>query len=370
MRRFLRRVAARLAPVLQSDTAFIESAYLEILGRPADQDGMDHYRRLLAAGLGRTAVLLSLMRSQEFQDTLARKTTTVVDLRAMRPNQYRPAIDQSNGLPITLFDAQSPADFDWLEAAILDYGYYEQPGVWNFGIDTDKRVIAEIVASFAPLRALELGCAAGAVLDCLEDVGVPGAEGIEISAMALTRASNRVRSRIHHGDVLALDLPAAAYDVVFGLDVFEHLNPNRLDAYIARLVSLTAPGGWLFCNIPAFGEDAVFGTVFPLYVDDWHADAAAGRPFRSLHVDAHGYPLHGHLVWADARWWVDRFEAAGLTREVEVERALHSQYDAYFTKRAPARRSFFVFSNRGDEERRERVRREITSRKSRALVGA
>jgi hypothetical protein len=366
MKRLFRRMAARLAPVLQSDTAFIEAAYVEILGRPADQDGLDHYRRLLADGLGRTAVLLSLMRSAEFQATLSRKASAIVDLRAMRPDQYREATDQINGQPITLFDVGSPADFDWLEGAILDYGYYEQPGVWNLGVDTDKRVIAEIVSAFAPARALEIGCAAGAVLDCLEDAGCPGGEGVEISAMAIARASDRVRERIHHGDVLALDLPAAAYDVVFGLDVFEHLNPNRLDAYIARLRDLTAPGGWLFCNIPAFGEDEVFGTVFPLYVDDWVADAAAGRPFSALHVDAHGYPVHGHLVWADARWWVSRFEAAGLRREIEVERALHERYGAYFAKRSPARRAFFVFSRRASDAHVQNVAARI--RRAESLI--
>jgi hypothetical protein len=365
MRRFIRRVASRLEPVLQSDTAFIEAAYLEILGRPADQDGLDHYRRLLAQGLGRTAVLLSLMRSSEFQDSLARKTTAIVDLRAMRPDQYRVGVDRTNGQSILLFDARAPADFDWLESAILDYGYYEQPGVWNLGVDTDKRAIAEIIAAFAPARALELGCAAGAVLDCLDEAGCPGAEGIEISAMAIARASDRVRPRIHHGDVLALDLPSGAYDLVFGLDVFEHLNPNRLDAYIARLVGLTAPGGWLFCNIPAFGEDPVFGTIFPFYVDDWHADADAGRPFTSLHVDASGYPLHGHLVWADTRWWTSRFEAAGLRREVAIERALHDKYGAYFAKRSPARRAFFVYRRRALDARVEEMVARIKRAESR-----
>ena len=44
---FLRRIVSRLRPVLQSDTQFIEEAYREVLGRPADQDGLDHYRRVL-----------------------------------------------------------------------------------------------------------------------------------------------------------------------------------------------------------------------------------------------------------------------------------------------------------------------------------
>jgi SAM-dependent methyltransferase len=366
--RLLRRLAARLSPVLQSDTAFIEAAYVEILGRPADQDGLDHYRRLLADGLGRTAVLLSLMRSDEFRRTLSPADPAgIPSLIAERPDRYRQTVDRSNGQTITVFDVESPADVDWLERAILDNGYYEQPGVWTLGVDTDKRVIAEIIAAFAPARALELGCAAGAALECLADLGVTGVEGVEISRMAIARAPGRVRPRIHEGDVLSLALPPAAYDVVFGLDVFEHLNPNRLDAYLARLAELTAPGGWLFCNVPAFGADEQFGTVFPLYVDGWDADAAAGRPFSALHVDASGYPVHGHLTWADAAWWVRQFEHAGLRREREIERALHRKYDAYFEKRAPARKALFVFSKDGDAGVRAEVLRRIEATPSRAL---
>ena len=202
--------------------------------------------------------------------------------------------------------------------------------MWNLGVDADKRVIAEIVAAFEPQRALELGCAAGAVIDCLMDHGI-AADGVDISLMAIDRAPTRVRKRLYHGDLLSLDFPAP-YDMVFGLDIFEHLNPNRIDSYIARIARIAAPDAYLFCNIPAFGRDEVFGTVFPYYVDGWDADAAAGRPFARLHVDAHGYPLHGHLAWADAAWWVERFMAAGFHREPEIERALHAKYDGYMER--------------------------------------
>lgn len=210
-----------------------------------------------------------------------------------------------------------------------------------------------MLAAFAPAAALELGCAAGAVLECLLDLGVE-AEGIDISAMALERASERVRPRIHHGDILTLELPRN-YDLLFGLDVFEHLNPNKLEAYLARLAALTSDDAFLFCNIPAFGEDPVFGTVFPLYVDGWQDDAAAGKPFSRLHCDDHGYPIHGHLIWADAAWWSAQFERAGFTREIEIERALHRKYDGYVEKRSPARKAFFVFGKSASAARRAAV---------------
>ena len=358
----------RLGPVLQSDREFIETAYLRILGRPVDRAGLEHYLRAFRDGLGRIDLLLALAESDELTSRLAAAARARAGPRARRPERYREMVDRTNGHVVPVFEVEGPADFDWLEATILEDSYYEKPGVWNLGIDVDKRVVAEIVAAFAPTRALELGCAAGAVLECLLEYGVAG-EGIDISLMALDRASPRVRPRLHHGDLLSLELPDP-YDLVFGLDVFEHLNPNRIDAYVARIAAVTSRDGFLFCNIPAFGRDPVFGTVFPLYVDGWEADAAAGRPFTRLHVDARGYPLHGHLAWADARWWVGRFEAAGFTRETDVERALHAKYDGYMERTTPARRAFFVFARQASAAARADTIARIASTPSRALAGS
>lgn len=366
MRRFLNRLRSRLGPVLQSDTEFIETAYERILGRPVDPKGLEHYRAAFRDGLGRIDLLLELAKSDELTGTLARLARAKAGPRALKPDCYREMVDRTNGQVIPVFEAQSAADFDWLETRILEDGYYEKPGVWNLGVDVDKRVIAEIVASFAPERALELGCAAGAVIECLLDHGI-AAEGVDISLMALDRAPAQVRTRLHHGDLLSLDFPEP-YDMVFGLDVFEHLNPNRLDAYVARMAQIAAPHAYLFCNIPAFGKDEVFGTVFPYYIDGWETDAAAGRRFARLHADPLGYPLHGHLTWADARWWVERFAAAGFTRETDIEHALHAKYDAYMERITPARRAYFVFAGRPSAERRAAVIERIAGQPSRALA--
>lgn len=203
------------------------------------------------------------------------------------------------------------------------------------------------------------------MLECLEALGI-AAEGVEISAMAIARASDRVRQRIHKGDLLSIDL-SASYDMVFGLDVFEHLNPNRIAEYLWRIASITRPGAYLFCNIPAFGEDPMFGTVFPFYVDGWREDAARERPFSTLHVDDLGYPIHGHLTWADARWWVQRFAQAGFIRDMAIERELHRKYDKYFNGRARARKAFFVFSRDDAVERRAQIVESIRAQPSKVL---
>jgi SAM-dependent methyltransferase len=275
------------------------------------------------------------------------------DLRALRPERYVTREMLWTGEPVTAFRADEPADFDWLERMILAHGYYERDGIWTPDLNHDKQALAEIVAAFAPRRALELGCGSGPVLEYLRRTGV-AAEGVEISRMAIARAPRGVRDRIHHGDLLALDL-AGGFDVVVGLDVFEHLNPTRLDAYLARVHALLADGGHVFANIPAFGDDPVFGLVFPVYLRDWYEDLYHERPFRLVHVDDRGYPMNGHLVWADSRWWVARFERHGLRREPDVERAIHARYDQFFDRYAAARKAFYVFSRDGREADRARV---------------
>jgi len=132
-------------------------------------------------------------------------------------------------------------------------------------------------------------------------------------------------------------------DVIFGLDIFEHLNPNRLAGCLKRIDDHLERGGFVFANIPAFGCDPVFGEVFPMYIDDWLADSERGVHFRMLHCDRLGYPMNGHLIWGHTDWWVRQFEEVGLSRQPGIEAALQARYDSYL-RMAPARRSFYVFA--------------------------
>lgn len=124
---WLRRWKGRLSLALQSDVAFIENAFREILGRAVDADGLAHYRRALSEGLGRTAVLLDIARSDEFKSKLFSDARSLPNLMARRPDRYMLAIDRSNGQSVVVFDAALPSDFDWLEQQILDNKYYEAP---------------------------------------------------------------------------------------------------------------------------------------------------------------------------------------------------------------------------------------------------
>jgi hypothetical protein len=348
-----------------SDEEFLARVFETLLGRRPDSAGQRDLLAALSAGTSRADVVLGIARSEEYLQRAAIEQHWIQDLRAIRPERYDDLVDR-DGTKITVFRAETDDDFDWLETAILENGYYEKPGVWGLTVDRDKRVMAEVIAAFAPTRALEIGCASGAVMQCLHDLGVR-AEGIEISRMAKARAFPDIRDGIHLGDLLDLSL-APVYDLVYGLDIFEHLNPNRLDHYLRAVAGVLADGGYVFANIPAFGDDEHFGEVFPLYVEDWEIDRGAGRVFRTLHVDDDGYPLNGHLVWADTDWWVARFADVGLHREPAIERALHEKYDDYMRDATPARRSYYVFSRHQDAERAAAIAARIHATPSAALA--
>jgi SAM-dependent methyltransferase len=324
----------------QGDEQFLDDLYQRLFGRPLDPGGRETYLAALSNGASRVEIALSLATSPEYRSRWrdASWSDGLEGPRQRRPDSYRFIPE----LTLWVFEARDRSDFDWLEGAVIGDGYYEHAGVWTLEVDTDKRVMAEIVGSLARRRVLELGCASGAVLEGLHQQGL-SFEGVDVSDMARERASEHVKEHIHLGDLLSLDL-GSDFDTAFGLDIFEHLNPNKLDGYIAKLKASLVPGGLLFANIPAFGKDEVFGEPFPYYLAGWEADAAAGRCFHTIHVDTSGYPINGHLIWADTRWWVHRFQSAGLTRRPSIERALHDKYDAYMAVESPARLPFYVFS--------------------------
>lgn len=263
----------------------------------------------------------------EFINKILLENYSIQNLRELQPSKYYLVNDISNSNEILVFDAKNSEDFDWLERMILEHGYYEKPGVWSFDIDIDKRMMAEIMSAFKPDLALEIGCANGTILQCLHELGI-FCEGVEISQRAINKAFPSIKNNIHKGDLLKLEF-TQKYDLVFGLDIFEHLNINKFNNYldkIYKIYKILRNDSYLFCNIPAFGEDSVFGTIFPIYIQDWQKDTNQGKNFSKLHVDRDGYPMHGHLIWADSQWWVKQFEQYNFYRQVDIEKALHEKY--------------------------------------------
>ena len=335
-----------------ADGAFLEEVYQRLLGRGVDASGKSHYLDHLRKGGSRLSVILGIIQSEEFTNKIIRENSLIAAIRPERPDRYR-LLRDIHDHDTWVFEAAGPADFDWLERKIVDNGYYEKPGVWSYLVTEDKRLHAEIASHFGPRAVLDIGCANGPIMKCLLDLGIE-CEGVDISRLALAKAFPEVRDRIHLGDILDVRFDRT-FDLILGLDIYEHLNPNKLGRYIEGLKGLLEDGGYLFCNIPAIGPDPVFGEVFEVALAPWAVDLGRDKLFSTIMVDEAGYPHNGHLIGAGSRWWVGRFEEHGFVREVEIERALHAKYDETLTLIHVARTSFFVFSKSGRADRRERI---------------
>ena len=361
MRSFLRtseavakRVAKRLgvtrsqaqAPQQDDTDEFIARIYRELLDREPDAEGQAYYLRRMRTGATRVDVVLEMADSAEFIDLVraGRRLRTpgrpdLPDLTTIRPGHYALMPTPTNRR-VLAFEVKDPTDFDWLEEQLRRHRYYDMPGVWSLERDDDKRLMADMLASLGPRRSLELGCSVGAVIHGLVEHGVD-AMGIDISPLSHTLAHPDVTARIVLGDIIDADV-GDSYDLVYGLDIFEHLNPNHLDRYLARVRDVLEPDGLVVANMPAFGDDEVFGEVATYHLKAWQQPDTV-EPFRHLHVDDRGWPLHGHLIWATARWWADTFQAAGFRRRSDLERQLHLRFDEQIDAIAPARKALFVF---------------------------
>ena len=322
---------------------FVSNAYREILHREADDAGMDGSLAALNSGVNRDEFLVGLLNSEEFQQRLKSSSTTqaLPNLVAQRPEKYSRVGD------FLVFSATADEDYEWLEEQILVHGYYERRGSWGYELDFDKRLMAQLVALLSDTKVFELGCGVGLVMQCLDDLGVE-VSGLDVSEYSKQLASSSISQHIKIGDFLDSDCTIDGADIVVGLDVFEHITPKKLDKYLEKCASELPEGGLLFLNVPAFGADDIFGMVHSYWISNWRTHNGTHELFKELPCDESGFPLMGHLVWADSVWWESRLKIAGFTRIRECEKLLHKKFDHHMSY-SEARKSYFLLA-KGDPD--------------------
>ena len=88
--------------------------------------------------------------------------------------------------------------------------------------------------------ALDVGCGEGLLVRRLRDAGVPAVVGLDLDPAETARAAGGTGISYLTGSVL--DVPEGQFDLVTCFATLHHLD---LDAGLARLAALTAPGGRL-----------------------------------------------------------------------------------------------------------------------------
>ena len=321
--------------------------YRGILEREADQAGLTTVAKRLERGDALEDVIRTIVASPEFQ---SRQFASLVpssplpDLTRLMPDRYE--VQEGNGVALTVYRAQTDPDVERMPDLIDAHRYYDRFGVWSPLIDLDKEISAAIVRGLGARSCFELGCFTGPVLSLLAGSGLD-VLGCEVSHTAFAFAYPNIRNEILFGDLLNLEIPRR-FDVILCMDVLEHVNPLRLESYIAKLSSLLNDDGFIYVNSPMWGPDETFGLFEPQYLAEWRA--VGDRSFwRHWPCDEQGWPLHGHLIWASPGWWTRKFSEADLIRDRVIEEELHRQLGEFF-KHAVGRRCLFVL-RRADNHR-------------------
>jgi trans-aconitate methyltransferase len=104
-------------------------------------------------------------------------------------------------------------------------------------------------------RGLYIGCGNGRNFVPMSDAGLD-LVGLDISANAVTQLRRRAAgaARLVVGDLGAL-LPSARFDLVIGIQVFQHGCRGQAHGHLAAAAAHVAPGGLLCVRVNATGSD-------------------------------------------------------------------------------------------------------------------
>ncbi|MEW5722867.1 MAG: class I SAM-dependent methyltransferase [Thermodesulfobacteriota bacterium] len=128
--------------------------------------------------------------------------------------------------------------------AYLDY----LAGEKHRRIEAAGRYERDLAGRMAPgSRILEVGCATGSLLSVLRDRGHQ-VVGVDLSTHFVAQARRLYDLDVRAGDLLAVDLPEAAFHLIVMLGTISNL--QDLPAHLARVHQLLRPGGLLFFNMP------------------------------------------------------------------------------------------------------------------------
>ena len=184
----------------------------------------------------------------------------------------------NDGLSVDLIQIEKEEDYDIPTNNIIGSDYYND-AYFRSHIDYpenqvkfDAIFLASIIKYFQPKSVLELGCGRGDVLGLLTADKKIQVRGIEYSQDILKKIWPFLEEKVDPGDILdAYKLYYSlkkTFDTFCAFDLWEHLLPRKLHDYIAGLVELAEKDAVFFFSIPAFGEDKVFGEVFPLELEE------------------------------------------------------------------------------------------------------
>jgi len=127
------------------------------------------------------------------------------------------------------------------------------------GADTESELIrhaAHILEQTRPKQnsnLLDIGCGDGKLMKKISifrpDLKI---DGLDLSDNLASQAREiNPDSNISSGDILDIELPSSAYDVIFSFSFLQYIPPEKVVALQSKLIASVKPGGLLIhCSIP------------------------------------------------------------------------------------------------------------------------
>lgn len=205
-------------------------------------------------------------------------------------------------------------------------------GYERYDRDTSNaNAAAYMVWRYFPVsRTLDVGCAAGFVVEALRELGLD-AWGSDVSHYAIEHPARGAAGFLQWGDLMeGLPYANGEFELLTCLETLEHMQPEKIPAVLDELRRVTSK--YLVCTIPSFGPNE-FGPggwfdikVRPEKLNEYVAKGPGYTgpvPYDDLYRDARGEPIEGHLTIASFEWWTEQFEKAGFIRCGQTELHIH-----------------------------------------------
>ncbi len=138
-----------------------------------------------------------------------------------------------------------------MKDSTYDFLYAEEMSHWWYRVR--RQLVKKIIRAYAkernrPLRILDIGCGAGALMRELEEFGE--VSGVDISPRAIEYCRGRGLTHVQEADAVDLPFEDESFDVVVMLDVLEHLKDDAAgSAEVARVLKR---GCLAILAVPAF----------------------------------------------------------------------------------------------------------------------
>lgn len=153
-----------------------------------------------------------------------------------------------------------------------------------------QRMLDLVLERWRPASVLDVGCGTGKVIDYLLSKGVPDVVGLEGSRAAIDAAGHP--ERIREVDLgVPIDLQRR-FDLVYSLEVAEHIHPKSADTFVDTLVR--------------HGDRVLI---------------SAARP---------GQGGLGHLNEQEPAYWVEKFAGRGFRYDEDATRTLKDLRDQHY----------------------------------------